>query len=101
MKRKLLIGAATAILGGGGTLYAFDTLADHAVTYTDAQTFIVRGEWARLGANNVACRGTCRTATVAGTYRLHCEVSATGATVGACLVSLAGNCTPSACENAQ
>jgi riboflavin synthase alpha subunit len=101
LKSKALLAAASAVLATGGIVIGIPSLADTNVTYADAQTWISRGQWVRLGANSVACNGTCRTATASNTYRLSCEVSATGATVGACLVSLAGNCSPAACENAQ
>lgn len=102
-KRVLLgLAAAGAVVGGGLVGIELPALADTAVTFADAQTFVVSANMSRISGAAVACSGVCRTATAGGTYRLRCPLSIepSPASFAACLVALNTACTTTACADA-
>lgn len=95
MKRKVLLGALTAALGGGGALYAFDTLADQSVTVRDADVSLGQmwmGERAVEGGVVYDCEAQCRLHSIrVFDVREHGAVSA-----AACYSALVADCTAEA-----
>jgi hypothetical protein len=94
--KKLWLGAgAAAVLAAGAIVLPGPALGDQAVTYLDAQTFIIHWDMRRLTVSEVACFGICRTAAAGGTYARRFPIHlANQATPAACLVALASACTP-------